>query len=82
MFSIWFTGFILFILFRVFYAGMNYKSLFYRGPKYSFEDPGLYYDDNKTFGYSLWTFVIGITWLISVPAYGVFLLGKRFAKES
>ena len=79
---IWFSGFVLFCIYRVFNAGMNSKTLFYRGPKYSFEDKGLHFDDGKLFTYAAVTFVIGITWPLSVPLIGIFLLGKRFAKEN
>lgn len=82
MSNIWFVGFILFILYRVFNAGMNTKALFYRGPRYSFEDPGLYFDDNKVFGYALYTFGIGLIWPIAVPMLGLYKLGQRFSKEN
>lgn len=79
---VWISGFVLFILYRAFNAGMNAKTLFYRGPRYSFEDKGPHFDENKVFGYCMWTFAIGITWPVAVPLVGLFMLGKRYAKEA
>lgn len=79
---IWFIGFIAIVLYRVFYAGMNSKSLFYRGPRYSFEDKGPHFDENKVFVYGFQTIGIAITWPIALPVLGVYLLGKRFQKEA
>lgn len=80
MFSIWFYGAIVFVLARTFYAGMNSKSLFYRDPKYSSE-VGPQIDEDKAAGYMLLTVGFCLTWPLSLPALGMFKLGKRFNKE-
>ena len=77
---VWFAGFILFILYRAFNAGMNAKSLFYRERKYSYEDEGLNFDEGKALFYALFTFGVGLSWPIAFPLLGMYLLGKRYDK--
>lgn len=77
--SIWFYGFIVFVLARTFYAGMNSKSLFYRDPRYS--EVGRQIDNDKVFNYMLLTLLFSVTWPLSLPGLGIFKLGKRFSKE-
>lgn len=78
--SIWLLGFIAFILYRVFYAGMNSKTLFYNPPgRY---DDGPRYSENKVMGYVFATLGFAVTWIISLPLYGIYLLGKRYQKEA
>lgn len=78
---IWFAGFILFVSYRVFNAGMNTKTLFYRDQVYSFEGKGPHFDDNKLMIYAGITFGVGITWPIAMPLIGIYLLGKRYGKK-
>ena len=80
MFSIWLIGFFAFILYRVFNAGMNSKSLFYRAPFYGEID--LQVDENKLVKYWLVSFVFGVSWPISLSLLGVYKLGQRFNKEN
>lgn len=85
MIMIWFIGFIAFIAYRVFNAGMNSKSLFYvTKTSYNYDtqrkETGLYYEGEKVFGYVLITLVFAVTWPLSLPAMGIYLLGKRYAK--
>lgn len=79
MFSIWFYGFIAFVLARTFYAGMNSKSLFYRDPKYS--EVGRQICEDKVAGYMMLTVGFSLTWPLSLPVLGMFQLGQRFNKE-
>lgn len=76
---IWFIGFVAFIIYRAFYAGMNSKTLFYRDPRYA-EGQDRVFDDNKLVGYVLLTLGIGASWPISLPVLGVYMLGKRYQK--
>lgn len=76
--NIWFIGFIGFILFRAFYAGMNSKSLFYRAPRYG--EIGDQLDESKLLGYCLVSFGFGLFWPVSLPLLGVYKLGQRFDK--
>ena len=77
--SIWLLGFIAFILYRVFNAGMNSKSLFYRPPGRYETEPQ--FSENLVMGYVFTTFGFAVTWIISLPLYGIYLLGKRYQKE-
>jgi hypothetical protein len=77
--SIWFFGFIGFILARTFYAGMNTKTLFYRDPKYG--ETGRKVCEDKVAGYMLLTIGFSVTWPLSLPVIGIYMLGKRFSKE-
>lgn len=83
MFSIWLVGFIGIIVARTFYAGMNSDSLFYREPRrYEDSESGRVFDDNKVFGYVMWTMVFSVTGLFSLPFLGIYMLGQRFKKEA
>jgi hypothetical protein len=76
--NIWFIGFIGIILFRAFYAGMNSKALFYRAPRYG--ESGAQFDESKLLGYGLVSLGVGVSWPISLPVLGVYMLGQRFNK--
>ena len=77
--SVWFVGFIGFILARAFYAGMNTKTLFYREPKYG--ETGRQVCEDKVAGYMLLTIGFSVTWPISLPLIGIFVLGQKFNKK-
>jgi hypothetical protein len=79
MLSVWFFGFVGFILARTFYAGMNTKTLFYRNPKYGEVGPQICED--KVGSYVILTIAFSLTWPISLPGIGIYKLGKRFSKE-
>lgn len=79
--SIWFVGFIAFILGRAFYAGMKSKTLFYRLPRYS-EGKDLQFDEGKLFSYGFATLGMSLSWPVSLPVLGVYMLGKRYQKEA
>jgi hypothetical protein len=81
MLELWFLGFVSFILFRAFYAGMNSKTLFYRDPR-GYESAGIKFCEYRFFGYLLRSFVGAVTWPVSLPILGVYELGKRFNKEA
>lgn len=80
--SIWFVGFIAFILCRAFYAGMKSKTLFYRESPYYGDNGKIIFNDNAAFSYGVWTFFVGFAWPISLPLIGIFMLGKRYQKEA
>ena len=81
MLSVWFVGFIAFILGRAFYAGMKSKTLFYRDPIRYGEGKNRQFDEVKLYEYGLTTLGIGIFWPITFPVLGVYMLGKRYQKE-
>lgn len=82
MFSIWFTGFAVFIVYRVFNAGMKSKDLFYRPSPYYGDNGKIVFNEAAAFNYALFSFIIAITWMASLPAIGIFMLGQRFNKEA
>jgi hypothetical protein len=75
----WAFGLVALLLGRTFYAGMSYKTLFYREPGYRETSPQL--DDDKVVGYALRTFAVALTWPISLPLIGIFVLGQKFNKK-
>ena len=82
---IWIVGTLAFIAYRVFNAGMNSKSLFYStNSRYNYDSnkKELVQEVNgdKVFAYIAFTVGLGLTWPISLPAVGIYLLGKRYAK--
>jgi hypothetical protein len=82
--SIWFFGFIGVILAATFYAGMNTKKLFYHGPKYG--ETGWKVCENKVepykvADYMLLTLGFSITWPLSLPVIGIYMLGQKFNRE-
>lgn len=81
---IWFIGFMSIIMYRVFEAGRstNRFSVTRRDWDTDFREkaPVTSFDGEKLFFYILVTLGFAITWPISIPVFGVYLLGKRFAK--
>lgn len=82
---IWFLGVLAFIAYRVFNAGMKSKTIFYTEKEvYSFDykkkERCSVFDEGKLFGYCAVSLGFALTWPISLPAAGIFLLGKRYAK--
>jgi hypothetical protein len=67
-------GLITILLGRTFYAGMRYKTLFYR-------EPGWKLDDDKVAGYILKTLAVALTWPISLPLIGIFVIGQKFGRK-
>ena len=67
-------GLITILLGRTFYAGVRYKTLFYR-------EPGWKLDDDKVAGYILKTLAVALTWPISLPLIGIFVLGQKFGRK-
>jgi hypothetical protein len=76
----WLYGFIALLLGRSFYAGLRYKTLFYRDAK-RYGETGLQLDDDMIAGYILRTLVTALTWPISLPLIGIFVLGQKFNKK-
>lgn len=76
----WLYGFIALLLGRSFYAGLRYKTLFYRDAK-RYGETGLQLDDDMIAGYILRTVVVALTWPISLPLVGIFVLGQKFNKK-
>lgn len=77
---VWLFGFIGLLLGRTFYAGLRYKTLFYRDPK-RYGETGQQLDDDMIAGYILRTVVVALTWPISLPLIGIFVLGQKFNKK-
>ena len=75
----WFSGLITILLGRTFYAGLRYKE-FYREPT-RYGESTWQLDDDKVAGYILKTVVAALTWPISLPLIGVFVLGQKFNKK-
>jgi len=76
----WLYGFIALLLGRTFYAGMSYKTLFYRDPK-RYGETGQQVDDDRVVGYILRTVVVALTWPISLPLIGIFKIGQKFGRK-
>jgi hypothetical protein len=76
----WFFGLATILLGRTFYAGLRYKTLFYidymRHGKTVKQ-----VDDDLVAGYILRTVAVAITWPISLPLIGIFVLGQKFNKK-
>ncbi len=77
---VWLFGFIGLLLGRTFYAGLRYKTLFYRDPK-RYGETGQQLDDDMIAGYILRTLAVALTWPISLPLIGIFVLGQKFNKK-
>jgi len=75
----WFIGLSTILLGRTFYAGLRYKDLFYREPGYRETSPQL--DDDKVAGYLVRTVIVAVTWPITLPLIGIFVLGQKFNKK-
>ena len=76
----WLYGFIALLLGRTFYAGMNYKTLFYRDPK-RYGETGQQVCEDRVVGYILRTVVVALTWPISLPLIGIFKIGQKFGRK-
>lgn len=81
----WFIGFLAFLGYRVFNAGMKSEELFYiTMQKYDYSSSKKVmvraFDGEKLFGYILVSLGFALTWPISLPCVGIYLLGKRYSK--
>jgi len=76
----WFIGLLTILLGRTFYAGMNYKTLFYRDPK-RYGETARQVDDDMVVGYILRTVAVAITWPVSLPLIGIFKIGQKFGRK-
>jgi hypothetical protein len=76
----WFFGLATILLGRTFYAGLRYKTLFYidymRQGKIVKQ-----VDDDLVAGYIVRTVIVAVTWPISLPLIGIFVLGQKFNKK-
>lgn len=80
MFGLWFFGMIVFWVYRIFWAGFKSKELFYSPPN-RYDDPKVpQFDEGKLINYTFTSFIAGLTWMVSVPAYGIYKLGQHFNK--
>lgn len=82
---IWLLGLLAFIVYRTFNAGMKSDSLFYAAGErwnrsYSERVSTREFDGEKLFFYIIVTVGVGLTWPLSLPCLGIYLLGKRYAK--
>jgi hypothetical protein len=83
---IWLIGFLAFIFYRTFNAGMKSDRLFHTDKMeytadYSKKKLVRSFDGEKLFLYIVWTVGIGVTWPLSIPCMGIYLLGKRYAAK-
>lgn len=76
----WFFGFVAFLLGRTFYAGLRSKDLFYREPK-RYGEIGRQVCEDRILGYALRTLAVALTWPISLPLIGIFVIGQKFNKK-
>jgi hypothetical protein len=76
----WLFGFITILLGRTFYAGLRYKDLFYREPK-RYGETGRQVCEDRILGYALRTLAVALTWPISLPLIGIFVIGQKFNKK-
>jgi hypothetical protein len=82
---IWLLGLLAFIIYRTFNAGMKSDSLFKKDTmqwdkNFRNQIPVREFDGEKLFFYIAVTVGVGLTWPISMPCIGIYLLGKRYAK--
>lgn len=69
---IWLVGFIIVIIYSVFNAGRNTKSLFSNRSDSTNVD--------KVMFYVMGTLGLALLWPIALPGLGIYLLGKKLAK--
>jgi len=69
---IWLLGFIIVLVYSVFNAGRNTKSLFC--------NRGGSIDSGKVMFYVIGTLGLALLWPIALPGIGIYLLGKKLAK--
>ena len=80
MFGFWFLGFVSFVVYRIFNAGMNSKTLFYTPPgRY---DNGPSFSEDRVAAYCVKTIASGFLWPIVLPTVGIYKLGQRFNKDA
>lgn len=80
MFGLWFFGMIAFWVYRLFWAGFKSKQLFYSVRTRYSQGETIEFDGEKVFNYVWISVLFGFTWLISLPAYGVYKLGQHLNK--
>jgi hypothetical protein len=76
----WFIGLLTILLGRTFYAGLRYKDLFYREPK-RYGEQGQQVCEDKILGYTLRTLAVALTWPLTLPLIGIFVIGQKFNKK-
>jgi hypothetical protein len=79
---IWTIGFIGIIGYRIFNAGMNTKALFYVTREPYGRKSYTVMEGEKVFAYIAWTCAAALFWMLAIPVYGLFLLGKKYSKEA
>lgn len=78
----WLYGTIIFLLGRTFYAGLRSKDLFYREPEpWKTWKTGRHVCEDKVSGYVFRTLAVSVTWPISLPLIGIFVLGQKFNRK-
>lgn len=68
--------------YRIFNAGMNSKSLFYKTVRkgYSGNETKQEFDGDLLIVYIVVTAGLSLFWPIALPGYGLYTLGKRYSK--
>lgn len=78
---VWILGFLGFILYRAFNAGMNKDVLFYRKSNRAYDRSGeMVFDSDYLLGYLIVTGAMALTWPFSLPIMGVYKLGQKYSK--
>jgi hypothetical protein len=60
---------------------MNTKALFYITREPYGRKPYTEINKDKVLGYIVATIIFALFWMLAIPVYGIFLLGKKFRKE-
>ena len=77
---IWLVGLLIVLAARVFLAGMNSKSYFYKEVRGYNKEPVQSFDGDLVILYCALTAVLSLFWPVAVPGYGLYLLGRKYAK--
>jgi len=83
MFLVWFFVFLGVLAYCIYNAGVNTKSLFYTERYYSYDNiTKVKLDGDKVMMYIIKSVLASLFWYITIPAYGIFILGKKNRKDS
>lgn len=79
---IWLIGLLLVLGTRVFLAGMNTKKYFYTEVQENYGSKRAWskLNEDAVWVYCIFTAFLAVLWPIALPSYGLYLLGKKYAK--
>ena len=86
MFAIWFLGLLSVLVYRAVYAGMRYEILCDKPSDYELRYTGKKPEDleingGKVFEYIFISGAIALFWMLVLPVYGLFRLGRKIGKK-